>query len=101
MPNKTRKRYTPEFKFKIVEESLKTDNMTATARKYSVNFGLLAKWKSLFQEKGKQIFETDSDKEKEDLKKKVAKLEQIIGKKEVELSLLKNFSDFYESQKTT
>lgn len=75
MPNKTRKRYTPEFKFKIVEESLKTDNMTATARKYSVNFGLLAKWKSLFQEKGKQIFEMDSDKEKEDLKKKVAKLE--------------------------
>ena len=101
MPNKTRKKYTPEFKFKLVEETLKTDNMTATARKYSVNFGLLAKWKRDFLQKGKQIFETDTDKEKEDLKKKVAKLEQIIGKKEVELSLLKNFSDFYESKRQT
>jgi hypothetical protein len=52
-------------------------------------------------EKGKQVFETDTDKEKEDLKKKVAKLEQIIGKKEVELNLLKNFSDFYESRRET
>jgi transposase-like protein len=101
MPNKTRKKYTPEFKFKLVTESIKTDNATATARKYSVNFGLLIKWKNNFLEKGKQIFETDADKEKEDLRRKVSKLEQIIGKKEVELSLLKNFSDFYESRKET
>jgi len=101
MPNKTRKKYTPDFKFKLVTETLKTDNMTATARKYSVNFGLLAKWKRDFLEKGKQVFEINADKETEELKKKVSKLEQIIGKKEVDLNLLKNFSDFYESKRQT
>ncbi len=101
MPNKTRKKYTPDFKFKLVTETLKTDNMTATARKYSINFGLLAKWKRDFLEKGKQVFEINIDKETEELRKKISKLEQIIGKKEVELNLLKNFSDFYESKRQT
>jgi len=98
MPTKTRKQYTPEFKFKIVQESLGNGNMTAIARKYGINFNLVANWKNHFLAHGKQVFETTADKEKEDLKKKVAKLEQIVGKKEIELSLIKNFSDFYESQ---
>jgi len=101
MPTKTRKQYTSEFKFKLVQESLKNDNMTAVARKYGMNFGLLAKWKNHFMEHGKQVFETNIDKEKEDQRKKIAKLEQLIGKKEIELNLIKNFSDFYESQNTT
>ena len=100
MPKGTRKQYTPEFKFKLVEESIKSDNMTTVARKYGIGFGLLAKWKSYFQEHGKQVFETNADKEKEELKKKVAKLEQLSGKKEIELNLIKNFSDFYESKNT-
>ena len=75
--------------------------MTEIARKYGVNFTLLSKWKSYFLEHAKQVFETTADKEKEDLKKKIAKLEQIIGKKEIELNLIKNFSDFYESRNTT
>lgn len=101
MPKGTRKQYTPEFKFKLVQESLKCENMTTVARKYGVNFTLVAKWKSYFLEHAKQVFETNADNEKEELKKKVAKLEQIIGKKEIELNLIKNFSDFYESRNTT
>jgi transposase-like protein len=100
MPKGQRKQYTPEFKFKLVQESLKNENMTTVARKYSVNFTLLAKWKSHFLEHGKHVFETNPDNEKEDLKKTIAKLEQIVGKKEIELNLLKNFSDFYESRNT-
>jgi len=101
MPTKTRKQYTPEFKFKLVQESLKEGNMTTVARKYGLNFNLVANWKSHFLAHGKQVFETTNDKEKENLKKKVSQLEQLIGKKEIELSLLKNFSDFYESRNTT
>ena len=96
-----RKQYTPEFKFKLVEESIKNENLTAVARKYGVNFTLVSKWKSYFLEHAKQVFETNADREKEELKKKIAKLEQIIGKKEIELNLLKNFSDFYESRNMT
>ena len=101
MPKGIRKQYAPEFKFKLIQESLKNDNMTEVARKHGVNFTLLAKWKSYFLEHGKQVFETNSGKDTEELKKKIAKLEQIIGKKEVELNLLKNFSDFYESKNMT
>jgi len=100
MPKGERKQYTSEFKFKLVQESIKSENMTTVARKYGVNFALVAKWKSYFLEHGKNVFETKADNEKEDLKKKVARLEQIIGKKEIELNLIKNFSDFYESQNT-
>ena len=101
MPTITRKKYAPEFKFKLVAEALKNDNATATARKHAVNFNLLIKWKNHFLIHGKEIFETTADKEKEELERKVANLERIVGKKEVELNLLKNFSDFYESRKPT
>ncbi len=101
MPAKTRKQYKPEFKFKLVQESLKSDNMTEVARKNGVTFTLLAKWKSYFLEHGKEVFVTDINKDTEELKKKIAKLEQIIGKKEIELNLIKNFSDFYESKNMT
>ena len=82
-------------------ETIKNESATAVARKYGLNFGLLAKWKNYFWEHGKQVFEANSDKEKEELRKTVAKLERIIGRKEIELNLLKNFSSFYESQNTT
>jgi len=49
-------------------------------------------------ERGYRIFETSPDQELGGLKKQIAKLEQMVGKKEVELNLLKNFSDFYSSQ---
>ena len=101
MPIKTRKKYTSEFKFKLVREADKTDNLTAIARKYGINYNLLSKWRKKFLTHGAEIFESDNEKEREKLKKDIAKLEQIVGKKEVELNLLKNFSDFYESQNTT
>ena len=101
MPTQIRKKYGSEFKFKLMMEILKNENMTEIARKHGVNFGLVAKWKSFFMEHGKQVFETNTDKEKEELKKKISKLEQIIGKKEIELNLIKNFSSFYESQNMT
>jgi transposase-like protein len=98
MLKKTRKQYTPEFKFKLVTEALKNDNMTTIARQHGINFALLAKWKAMFLQNGQQVFEMTDDKEKEELKKTIARLERIVGRKEIELNLLKNFSDFYESQ---
>ncbi len=58
-------------------------------------------WIKHLNEQGFHIFETTPDQQNKQLKGKIAKLEQMVGKKEVELNLLKNFSDFYESQDTT
>lgn len=94
----SRKRHTAQFKFNCVMETLKEGSVSTVARKYGLNANQLSTWRKQFLDNGHEVFETTADKEREDLKKKVGKLEQIIGKKEVELSLIKNFADFYSSQ---
>lgn len=71
--------------------------MTEVARKYGVNPNQLSTWRKQFLENGYQVFESTTEKEISDLRKQVNKLEQIVGKKEVELTLLKNYVDFYTS----
>lgn len=93
-------KYTPQFKLDRALEALRTDNVAEIARKYDLNANLLYLWKGQLLERGFQIFETSPDQAVSELKTKVARLEQMLGKKEVELSLLKNFSDFYSSRNT-
>ena len=59
---------------------------------------MVSEWKKMLLEHGHNIFNTTPDKENKKLRIKIARLEQMLGKKEVEMNLLKNFSDFYESQ---
>lgn len=93
-----RNKYTAKFKFDRVIESLKKDNVSQVARTYGFGVNLLSKWRSDFLKGGYMFFDSDPNKELENLKKKVEKLEQIIGKKEIELNLIKNFADFYQPQ---
>lgn len=81
-------------------EALRTDNVAEIARKYDLNANLLYLWRGQLIERGAQVFETTPDQVAGELKNKVARLEQMLGKKEVELNLLKNFSDFYSSRNT-
>lgn len=96
-----RKQYTPQFKFDRAIEVIKTGNLSEVSRKYNVAVNVLSKWRSELLEKGSHTFVMTPDKEKKQLKAKIAKLEQMLGKKEVELNVLKNFSDFYESENMT
>jgi len=93
-----RKKYTPQFKFKLALESIQKNNLTQVARQYGIGANVLSKWRTDLLERGHKVFESGTNKEAGFLRKKMAKLEQMIGKKEVELNLLKNFSDFYSSQ---
>ena len=90
-------KYTAKFKFDRVIESLKKGSVSEVARSYGVRANLLSKWRSEFLERGAEVFENKPDKNITKLQKRIAKLEQLLGKKEVELALIKNFSDFYES----
>lgn len=90
--------YTPQFKFDRVIESFKKDNLSEVARQYGFGVNLLSKWRLDFLKHGHSVFETKPGKEMERLQKHVHQLEQMVGKKEVELNLIKNFADFYESQ---
>lgn len=95
-----RRSYTSQFKFDRSIEAIKTDNLSEISRKYGVSVNVIANWKNHLLEQGSHIFETTPDQENKELKAKIAKLEQMLGKKEVELNLIKNFSDFYESRST-
>jgi len=93
-----RKSYTPQFKFDRVIEAIKKDNLSEISRRYGVNVNLISKWRDQLLTQGSHLFTTAPDQENKLLKAKISKLEQMLGKKEVELSLIKNFSDFYASQ---
>ncbi len=99
-PKKKKISYTPQFKLDRALEALRNNNISEIARKYGLNSNLLYLWRDQLVERGASVFETAPDQTINELKAKVARLEQMIGKKEVELNLLKNFSDFYSSRNT-
>ena len=85
-------RYRPAFKFQVVLEALKAEGKGAeaqVARAYGVHPVTLAKWKRHFLEHGAEVF--GGKEEVKAYEKKVAELERMLGQKEVEIALLKNF----------
>lgn len=89
------KKHSPEFKFKVALESFIKDNVVGVARQYGINPNQLSLWRKHFVDQGHRAFEGSSSKETDKHRKKVEQLENLIGKKEVEISLLKNYLDFY------
>ena len=98
---KKKTKYNAEFKFARALEVIKGGNVAEVARKYGVNPNVLYLWRDQLLDKGVHVFDNGGAKLETELKSKVARLEQMLGKKEVELSLLKNFSDFYASRNTS
>jgi transposase-like protein len=84
------KRYSPKFKFNVVLEVLESDrSVPEIARSYDVHPNTVYNWKETFLENGSEVFGGDEQmKEYED---KIDELEHLLGKKEVELALAKNF----------
>jgi transposase-like protein len=73
-----------------VLEALQSDGTDAeVARAYHIHPVTLSNWKTKLKENGSKAFDSSGDlKEKKD---KIAKLERMVGQKEVEIALLKNF----------
>ena len=87
---KRRKDYTATFKFQLVVETLQHQGADSeVARAYGVHPVTLSKWKARFFDQGPEIFSTrDQVKHYE---RRIAELERLVGQKEVEIALLKNF----------
>ncbi len=87
---KTKRSYSPKLKFQVVLEALtgeKTPGQIAKA--YGIHPNTVGLWKKAFLDRGPELFaEDDAVKEYE---RRIAELEQLLGKKEVEIALLKNF----------
>lgn len=82
--------YSPSFKFQVVLEALTSDGADAeVARAYDVHPVTLSRWKKIFRENGSEVF--GGDEELKEYEKKISNLEQLLGKKEVEIAMLRNF----------
>ena len=90
MSNKQGKRYTPRFKFQVIMETLNSSkSIGQIAKAYGVHPITIHKWKKEFLEKGPELFGQKTT--IHEYERKMQELERLIGQKEVEIALLKNF----------
>ena len=84
------RRYSAKLKFQVVLEALSGEKTPGQiAKAYGVHPNSVGLWKKMFLERGSSIFE--EGKVVDTRKRRIADLEQLLGKKEVEIALLKNF----------
>jgi len=87
---KVTRRYSARLKFQVVLEALKGEKTPAQIGKaYGVHPNSVGLWKQWFVERGPTVFERAEGVSGSE--RRVAELEQLLGKKEVEIGLLKNF----------
>ena len=90
MGKKSTKRYSPKFKFTVVLEVLKSEKSDAeVARAFDILPATLSRWKQAFLEKGPEVF--GGSEEVKGYENRIGQLERMLGQKEVEIALLKNF----------
>ncbi len=89
-----RRRWTTEEKLRIVEESLQPDmTVSYVARQHGVAPNLLFRWRKLMREGGGEAVRADgavvSDAEVRRLEERVRELERQLGRKTLEVEILK------------
>ncbi|SRR5512139_3869517 len=84
------KQYTAKFKFQVVLEVLKGEKTAGQiAKAYGVHPVTLSHWKNEFLDKGPEVFGQRGM--VDEYERRIQELERLIGHKEVEIALLKNF----------
>lgn len=84
------KRYSAKLKFQIVMELIQGEKTAGeVAKAYGVHPNSASAWRREFLEKGPEVFAEDTT--IQDYERRIAELEQLLGKKEMEIALLKNF----------
>lgn len=84
------KRYSAKLKFQVITELLSGDKTPGqVAKVYGIHPNTVKAWKKAFFEKGPDIFSQHSI--VAEYERRIAELERLIGRKEVEIALLKNF----------
>lgn len=85
-----RKRYSPKLKFQVVLEALSGEKTPGQiAKQYGLHANSVGVWRKQFLKHGPEIFAQDDTVQQ--YERRLSELEQLLGKKEVEIALLKNF----------
>ncbi len=86
---KRRGQYPAKLRFQVVLEALKGEKTPAQiAKAYGVHANSVGLWKKTLLEHGPELFAPAGG---QDSERRIAELERLLGQKEVEIALLKNF----------
>ncbi len=101
-----RRRFTTEQKMAIIAETMRPGvSMSQVARCYGLSPSLIFRWRSLMSEGGKEAVRADDDvvpaSEARRLEDKVRELERLLGRKTMEVEILKEALDLARSKKVT
>ncbi len=87
----TRRKFTPEFKARVVLELVSGARSLAEAcRQYQLNSQVVTRWKSEFLEKAPQLFQTREQNSQQQAR--IGELERLIGCLTLELEIAKKAS---------
>jgi len=87
----TRRRFTREFKARVVLELISgAKSLAEVCRQYQLNSPMVTRWKSEFLEKAPQLFQTGEQNSQEQAR--IAELERLIGRLTLELEIAKKAS---------
>ncbi len=90
MERRSRKRISSKLKFQVVLEHLTSEKTPGQiAKAYGVHPNSIGLWRKTLMARGPEVFERSGGSDSHD--RRMAELEQLLGKKEVEIALLKNF----------
>jgi transposase-like protein len=91
MPRRARRTFTPDFKAEVVLALLRGEQSHAElCRQHQLSPNLLSLWKQTFLDRLPFVFQADERREHED--RRLADLEQLVGRQALELELLKKAS---------
>ena len=91
-----RKQYSPEFKFKVVVESLQGQKSQAqVCRENNVVDELVSRWRQEFLERDSEIFSTARTRSAE--QERIVELERLVGQLTLEVNILKKASNLWVS----
>ena len=87
---KSKRRFTPEFKTKVVLDALQERSSIAElAKKYTLNSDQINKWKREFKTKATLLFTKEYKEPDKSEDQEKQKLYEVIGQQKVEIDFLK------------
>jgi len=93
----TRRKFTPEFKARVVLEMLTEQKSAAQAsREYGIKGSVLSRWKQEFIERSPTLFEA-AGRSNDGQEQRIAELERMVGRLATELEMGKKVSRFLSS----
>ena len=96
---RTRRRFPPEFKAKVVLEVLTGRQSPAEAcRRHVLSPNLLGLWKANFLERAHTLFQPDEQRDEDQAR--IAELEQLLGRATRQIEILKKASTLLDAAST-